>query len=47
MLVGKWADTWVFVGVCISEMDLFLAGYNQSRLVVNFAEAQSILIWNK
>lgn len=43
MLVGKWADIWVYVWMCVSKMELFLSGHNQSRLVVNFVKAHSIL----
>lgn len=44
MLIGKRAGIWVYVWVCVSETEPFPAGYNQSRLVVNFAKAHSIFI---
>lgn len=33
-----------YLCVCVSEMELLLAGYNQARLVVHFAKEHFVLI---
>lgn len=46
MLTGRQADNWVYVWVCISEIELFLASCNQSSLVINFAKIRTKQRWH-
>lgn len=38
MMTGRQAGKWMSVWVHMSKTELLLVGYNQSRLVVNFAK---------